>query len=193
MIVSDDFCFRWKFDPSNPTAHAAWSAFYHHRDQKITNSQTWTPKVLSGINFWISQVVATLHLSASEDWNVAMTGSEDYYVANDTSNLCYCTPNKDKWWTIILISWLIGPPPNANQDSFMYRIQNGVRSLLLDDDNCDCYTTLSMGHGMCLTGFSTSYGPSGRFGVDLLYDTYCQTPDPKHGLTLYFKGLYIKP
>ena len=74
----------------------------------------------------------------------------------------------------------------------MFRLQNGVRSLLLDDDNCDCYSTLSMGHGMCGTGFSTSYGPSGRFGVDVLYDTYCQTPDPKRGLTLYFKGQCIQ-
>ena len=86
---------------------------------------------------------------------------------------------------------IIGPQPNAVQDSFMYRVQNGVRSLLLDDDNCDCYSTLSMGHGMCLAGFSTSYGPSGRYGVDLLYDTYCQTPDPKRGLSLYFRGRYM--
>lgn len=83
---------------------------------------------------------------------------------------------------------VIGPQPSANQDSFMYRAQNGVRSLLLDDDNCDCYSTLSMGHGMCSSSFSTSYGPSGRFGVDLLYDAYCQIPDPKRGLALYFKG-----
>ena len=88
-------------------------------------------------------------------------------------------------------SLIIGPSPNAQQDSFMYRVQNGVRSLLLDDDNCDCYTTLSMGHGMCGSGFSTSYGPSGRFGVDLLYDTHCQTPDPKHSLSLYFRGIHV--
>ncbi len=82
-----------------------------------------------------------------------------------------------------------GPQPNAAQDSFMYRVQNGVRSLLLDDDNCDCYSSLSMGHGMCLATFSTSYGSFGRFGVDLLYDSYCNTPDPKHGLSLYFRGI----
>ena len=41
-------------------------------------------------------------------------------------------------------SFTLGPSPNAVQDSFMYRVQNGVRSLLLDDDNCDCYSTLSM-------------------------------------------------
>lgn len=85
------------------------------------------------------------------------------------------------------LSFSLGPSPNEAQDSFMYRVQNGVRSLLLDDDNCDCHSTLSMGHGLCGSGFSTSYGPSGRFGV---YDTYCQTPDPKHGLSLYFRGMY---
>lgn len=119
--------YRWKFDPSNPTAHAAWNAFYHHRDQRITHSRAWDPHVIAG------------------------------------------------------------PTPNVQQDSFTYRLQNGVRSLLLDDDGCDCYSTLSFGHGLCGSSFSTTYGPAGRFGVDLLYDTYCQTPDPKRGLTLYFR------
>lgn len=32
---------------------------------------------------------------------------------------------------------LEGNKPKATQDSFMYRDQNGVKSLLLDDDNCD--------------------------------------------------------
>ncbi len=40
---------RWQFDPSNPTAHAAWNAFYHHLDQKLLNSQPWDPYVVSGI------------------------------------------------------------------------------------------------------------------------------------------------
>lgn len=103
---------------------------------------------------------------------------------------------RELWASIVcsfslqILIHLIGPFPNVPQDSFMYRVQNRVRSFLLDDDNCDCYSTLSMGHGMCGTGFSTSHGPSGRFGVDLLYDTYCQTPDPKHGLSLYFRGAY---
>lgn len=94
-------------------------------------------------------------------------------------------------YTIVAMSYLFfiqtGPTPYRQQDSFMYRLQNGVRSLLLDDDGCDCYSTLSFGHGMCNAGFSTTYGPTGRFGVDLLYDTHCQTPDPKRGLTLYFR------
>lgn len=72
----------------------------------------------------------------------------------------------------------------------MYRTQYGVRSVLLDDDNCDCYTTLSMGHGMCGSGFAVVYGPAQRFGVDLLHDPYCETPAPIHGLSLYFRGKY---
>ena len=81
---------------------------------------------------------------------------------------------------------LKGTTPKADQDSFMYRSQAGVKSLLLDDDNCDCLSTLSLGHGMCAAGFSTNYGPENRFGVDALYDNYCNTPRPSVGLTLYF-------
>ena len=81
---------------------------------------------------------------------------------------------------------LKGTAPKASQDSFMYRAQGGVKSFLLDDDNCDCLSTLSMGHGMCSDGFSTSYGPVNRYGVDALYDNYCNTPRPNVGLALYF-------
>lgn len=81
---------------------------------------------------------------------------------------------------------LKGTAPKADQDSFMYRSQAGVKSLLLDDDNCDCLSTLSFGHGMCSAGFSTSYGPANRYGVDALYDDYCNTPRPNVGLTLYY-------
>ena len=61
---------------------------------------------------------------------------------------------------------LNGSTPVAKQDSFMYRDQNGVRSILLDDDNCDCFSSLSMGHGMCNDGHSRSYGEENLFGVD---------------------------
>lgn len=81
---------------------------------------------------------------------------------------------------------LKGTAPKVDQDSFMYRSEAGVKSLLLDDDNCDCLSSLSFGHGMCSAGFSTSYGPANRFGVDALYDTHCNTPRPSVGLTLYY-------
>jgi len=67
---------------------------------------------------------------------------------------------------------------NVAQDSFMYRKQFGVKSLLLDDDNCDCISTLSMGSGMCRGGHNTNYGPAHVFGVDTLDDPSCQAPRP---------------
>jgi len=75
---------------------------------------------------------------------------------------------------------------NIAQDSFMYREQFGVKSLLLDDDNCDCLSTLSMGSGMCNAGHDTRYGPARVFGVDSLDDPSCQTPKPTNMLELYF-------
>ena len=83
--------------------------------------------------------------------------------------------------------YFIGNTTTVVQDSFMYRMEHGIASLLLDDDNCDCQTTLNLGHGMCGAGYSTSYGPE-KLGVDLLYDPGCQTPSPDNGLTLYFRG-----
>ena len=90
--------------------------------------------------------------------------------------------NKKRWNPKVIK----GTTPKADQDSFMYRSQAGVKSLLLDDDNCDCLSTISLGHGMCSAGFSTSYGPVNRFGVDALYDDHCNTPRPTVGLSLYF-------
>ena len=39
---------RWKFDPNNPTAHAAWNAFYHHLESTLQNSRAWQPYVVEG-------------------------------------------------------------------------------------------------------------------------------------------------
>ena len=75
---------------------------------------------------------------------------------------------------------LEGKKPKATQDSFMYRTQNGVNSLLLDDDNCDCSSSLSMGHGMCNAGHSTSYSKPNVFGVDKLCDPGCRGPSPSY-------------
>ena len=72
----------------------------------------------------------------------------------------------------------------------MYRVEHGMASILIDDDNCDCQSSLSLGHGMCLSTFDPKYdGPAGRYGVDLLFDAGCYTPSPGNGLTLYFKGM----
>ncbi|XP_046861704.1 uncharacterized protein LOC124454990 [Xenia sp. Carnegie-2017] len=82
---------------------------------------------------------------------------------------------------------LSGKKPKVDQDSFMYRKQNGMKSILLDDDNCDCYTTLNIGHGMCKSSHDTTYGPQNQYGVDTLFDNLCQVPQPDNGLTLYFR------
>ena len=82
---------------------------------------------------------------------------------------------------------LEGKKPKASQDSFMYRDQNGVKSFLLDDDNCDCQSTLSMGHGMCLAGHNSKFSKANVFGVDKLYDPGCRGPSPDYGLSLYFR------
>ena len=71
----------------------------------------------------------------------------------------------------------------------MYRMEHGVVSLLLDDDNCDCYSTLSFGHGMCFASFNPSYGTENSFGVDLLYENGCGSPASADGLWLYFQGI----
>lgn len=82
-----------------------------------------------------------------------------------------------------------GSVPDKDQDCFMYRVEHGVASFLLDDDNCDCLSTLSVGHGMCMNNFSPNYGTEYSFGVDLLYDPGCVSPSPDHGLILFFKGI----
>ena len=85
-----------------------------------------------------------------------------------------------------------GTGPTVAQDSFMYRMEHGIASILIDDDNCDCQSSLSLGHGMCYSTFDPKFGPAGRYGVDLLSDTGCHTPSPVNGLTLYFKGRKLR-
>jgi hypothetical protein len=75
-----------------------------------------------------------------------------------------------------------------DMDSFMYRDEGGIRSFLLDDDGCDCQSTLSMGHAMCGAGCSDSYGDcSVPGGVDILNDDACRGPSTANGLTIYFR------
>ena len=84
---------------------------------------------------------------------------------------------------------LKGNMPERSQDSFMYREEEGVKSVLLDDDNCDCYSSLSVGHALCLSGHDTYYGPTGQYGVDGLYDSHCHVPRQSVGLILYFRAM----
>ena len=67
-----------------------------------------------------------------------------------------------------------------NQDSFMYRSQNNLKSLLLDDDNGYCHTTLNMGYSLDGANSHDSVG------VDNLNDPYCDLNKPSNSLSLYF-------
>ena len=89
--------------------------------------------------------------------------------------------NRQEWAPDVLS----GNSPEKAQDSFMYRDQNGIRSILLDDDNCSCFLSLSFGRGMCYDDGSYYWK-----GVDTLYDPNCNMPRAGVGLTLYFRSLY---
>ena len=95
-----------------------------------------------------------------------------------------------------ILAWnpevLNGSEPKDDQRAFMYREQNGVKSVLLDDDNCDCHSTLSLGHGMCGSNHDTSYSDVNSFGVDALYDPGCHGPRSGIGLTLYVRRKTLK-
>ena len=90
--------------------------------------------------------------------------------------------NRQEWAPDVLS----GNSPKEAQDSFMYREHDGIRSILLDDDNCNCYSSLSFGRGMCFNNTNYYY----TTGVDTLYDPYCNMPRAGVGLTLYFRSLY---
>lgn len=83
---------------------------------------------------------------------------------------------------------LKGVSPIPSQDSFMYREEGGVKSVLLDDDNCDCYSSLSLGHALCSPVYGSNV-PVGQYGVDALYDSYCNVPRQSVGLILYFRAM----
>lgn len=83
-----------------------------------------------------------------------------------------------------------GSATNKDCDSFMYRVQDGVGSLLLDDDNCACWSCFEIGAGMCKTGDSDMLGNEGP-GVDDLMDDACDetsVTDATKSLDLYFRN-----
>ena len=78
------------------------------------------------------------------------------------------------------------------QDTWQYRVSEGVASFLLDDDSCDCVSTLNAGHAMCGdSGWNQTYAqPDGaylRYGVDTLNDGGCLGPVPTRQLELYYR------
>jgi hypothetical protein len=86
---------------------------------------------------------------------------------------------------------IAGGKPNPDQDAWKYRVSEGVASFLLDDDGCDCQSTLNAGHAMCGGGWTQTYAqPDGaylRYGVDTLNDGGCRGPVPERTLELYYR------
>jgi len=78
-----------------------------------------------------------------------------------------------------------------DQDAWQYRESEGVVSFLLDDDTCDCLSTLNAGHAMCGGSWNQQYAqPDGaylRYGVDTLNDGGCLGPLPERTLELYYR------
>lgn len=87
--------------------------------------------------------------------------------------------NSSPWNPVVLK----GNSISINQDSFMYRTQGSTKSVLLDDDNCDCLSTLNIGGSLCGAGA----GKGRDYGVDNLYDPTCGVPKPSNGLRLYYR------
>ena len=111
----------WKFDSSNPVAHAAWNAFMHGKE--------------------------TMHGAVSGEtkgWNP---------IAQQV--------DKNTWSVF----------HESAQNSFMYRLQSGMKSLLLYNQDSDCKRTLAFGRKMQGAG-----GSSTGKGVGLLNDESCGTP-----------------
>jgi len=77
------------------------------------------------------------------------------------------------------------------QDSWQYREEHGVKSFLLDDDTCDCKSTLNAGHAMCGGSWNQTYAqPAGaeyRYGVDTLNDGGCLGPLPTRKLEMFYR------
>ena len=86
---------------------------------------------------------------------------------------------------------LPGGPCRKPQRAFMYRSEHGVVSFMLDDDTCECWSTLSAGHSMCLDGFQSSWGTENMYGVGLLNENGCDGPSDTNSLFMYYRGRYM--
>jgi len=87
---------------------------------------------------------------------------------------------------------LTGSSYTADQDSWQYRTSEGIKSFMLDDDTCDCNSTINAGHAMCGgSGWSQDYAQPYnaylRYGVDILPGGGCNGPLPINSLELYFR------
>ncbi|KAA0161835.1 hypothetical protein FNF31_03620 [Cafeteria roenbergensis] len=70
-----------------------------------------------------------------------------------------------------------------DQKHFLYRYSNGVRSFLLDDDQCSCFSTLEAGYTLC----QGTEQVSNSLGVDKLNGEGCTSPGFSTSVELFVR------
>jgi hypothetical protein len=122
------------------------------------------------------------------EWDFAVTAQtaqrawDAFKHGTKTTDL---TANTGDWNPTVLAGTRAG---QAAQDTFVFREQDGIASVMLDDDTCDCHTSLSMGASMCGAGNGWGYnGGTATKGVDVLSDNACSTPQEGRKLALFYR------
>ncbi|KAA0150819.1 hypothetical protein FNF28_07209 [Cafeteria roenbergensis] len=73
-----------------------------------------------------------------------------------------------------------------DQTYFVYRYSNGVRSFLLDDDQCSCFSTLEAGYTLC-RGPDDLGNVEGSLGADKLNGEGCTSPGFSTSVELFVR------
>lgn len=76
---------------------------------------------------------------------------------------------------------------STTQDSWMYREESGVKTFIIDDDNCDCQSSLSAVASICGASWNSNYGGAMSYGVDNLNDVICDSTKPNKSMTMFFR------
>ena len=213
---------EWTFNPTNNVAHAAWNAMINGLETpagEMKDQNNWVPKVQkndAGIQTYLYSSTWTFILSASvtaekaegvsvsQSGNaavgtlkVALTNSAVSTVTVTSSNGHLFDTKGDlviDGTTIPLSSLSSVSSFGGKFDSFMYRVEGGVRSLLLDDNNCECGSVLSLGHSMCDGSCDGTKCTSTSFGVDSVMDSInddaCTKPTTsERTIELYYRDM----
>ena len=165
-VDSGGTALKWTFSSSNAVAHAAFLAMRDGTTTSRTTGSAWS----------FTTVAGSMHGTAQDVLVSCWPHAPHRLLVACALHLCVLTLCDCVRRTCAVQ---------------MYREQSGIRSFLLDDDGCDCASSLSMGHGMCGTSCSSSYGDcSVPGGVDLLNDPTCNMPGTDHGLVLYYRATH---
>ena len=121
------------------------------------------------------------------DFASSTTTAQRAFAAFQSGTITDITAGTGGWNPTVLAGTHAG---QTDQDTFVYREQDGIKSVLLDDDTCDCHSSLSMGASIC--GSTNGWGYNGGVatkGVDVLSDNGCSTPQESRKLMLFFRSV----